>query len=177
MLDKKDFVTLDGFNCYPVNTLSAILNTYDKQARVDVYPVTQNKRVDYWREIESKEEVESRGKYPEAHPNKYELAQRYEPVYNVLAIREHGPPSTQRIYSIPRADVTTFIAELTTEDVNIMHNTGDAWVNKAVADKKNIHEELEISGGNIASDGFRIHYSGSVYNQREYAKRDDCMKK
>ena len=48
MLEKKDYITLDGFYCYPVETLSAILSTYDKDSRVDVYPVTHNKREKVW---------------------------------------------------------------------------------------------------------------------------------
>jgi hypothetical protein len=168
-LDTQDFITLDGFYCYPVKTLRDILSTYAKDSKIHVHPIVG------WDKTFVEEFVEDNNKLSGKRSTRW--AWTLHPHYNVIALREHGTPSIQRLYPTRREDITTHVAELTTENITETHNAIDKWIEKAICKDKiaiTFHPDLVKSGGNIAADGYRIHYSDSAY-QCEFSKRDECM--
>jgi DNA polymerase III sliding clamp (beta) subunit (PCNA family) len=88
--------------------------------------------------------------------------------YNTIALREHGTPSIQRLYPTRRENITTHVAELTTEDITIEHHNSDAWVDKAALHKlTNVDDaagrgKYLKSAGSIATDGYRLHHSPDI---------------
>jgi hypothetical protein len=143
-LDPKDYLTFDGFYCYPVKTLRDILSTYAKDSKIHVHPVVGWMR---------------NGEFSAG--NHYTKdAGDFTATYNTIAIREHGTPSIQRLYPTRREDITTHVAELTTEDITETP-VKDPWIARAIS-KDDAQPQLMIHGGNFAADGYRLHYNAAL---------------
>ena len=164
-LDKVDYVTLDGFYCYPVKTLAAILSTYAKDSTVVINPVTGWTR------------------YDSAH--NWLSADDAIPVYNVLALRErvgrHPVESTQKIYPVRCDSITSdyktaksVICTLTSDDITDSQPI-DPWIGKA-ASKDDPRPALMAHGGNFASDGFRLHYNAALPALPYESLRESALK-
>jgi hypothetical protein len=176
LLDRSDYLTLDGIHCYPAATLAAMLATYDKDARIDVYPIKATyKVVDYNNRVGRS--------YTTPDPANYIVT--YSETYNALALCEHGTHSTQYLYPTRRDELQPtkrggdlpHVADLTTEETT-EPAPADPWIVKAISKDKTRKDktrlDLTTSGGNLAADGFRLHYD-SALPELEYTRRAGIM--
>ena len=152
-LDTQDFITLDGFYCYPVKTLRDILSTYAKDSKIHVHPIVGYELQRYWMLGSVEVEEDNRGKVDKNAV----LHERFIPHYNVIAIREHGTLSIQRLYPTRREDITSFVCELTTEDITETL-VKDSWIARAISKD----DAQPQHGGNFAADGYRLHYNAAL---------------
>jgi hypothetical protein len=157
-LDRDDFITFDGFYCYPVKTLRAILETFERDSMVHIHPGKAYSMT--FQDVS-----------PAFQPEQWQPV--YTPVYNALALREDHSASIQRIYSARRETVAAWVAEFTTESIDNAPPV-DPWVEKAVL-KKAVRFDQDsylTSAGNIATDGYRIHYNPRLFNRKDSPWRE-----